>query len=238
MRKLLAVIMLFAGLWVWAGAVPEKGRKDTKFRPIDVNMDSIRVNIQNPRSNYYYKRLWRKYQSNDTNMSLKEYRHLYLGYVFSEDYDPYRQSEFSKKIQPLYYKKHHTPAECDTIIKYAELSLADDPFDLKQMEYYIYVLKERQKYTRAAIMQSRLNNLIKAIMSTGTGTKEKPWVVISPVHEYVITNGLNFKAAEHLEYEGDIDYIKFENPKSGGPEGFWFDVSSILRVRQQKFGDE
>ena len=77
--------MLFAGLWVWAGAVPEKGRKDTKFRPIDVNMDSIRVNIQNPRSNYYYKRLWRKYQSNDTNMSLKEYRHLYLGYVFSED---------------------------------------------------------------------------------------------------------------------------------------------------------
>ena len=124
--------MLFAGLWVWAGAVPEKGRKDTKFRPIDVNMDSIRVNIQNPRSNYYYKRLWRKYQSNDTNMSLKEYRHLYLGYVFSEDYDPYRQSEFSKKIQPLYYKKHHTPAECDTIIKYAELSLADDPFDLKQ----------------------------------------------------------------------------------------------------------
>lgn len=97
MRKLLAVIMLFAGLWVWAGAVPEKGRKDTKFRPIDVNMDSIRVNIQNPRSNYYYKRLWRKYQSNDTNMSLKEYRHLYLGYVFSEDYDPYRQSEFSKR---------------------------------------------------------------------------------------------------------------------------------------------
>ena len=57
MRKLLAVIMLFAGLWVWAGAVPEKGRKDTKFRPIDVNMDSIRVNIQNPRSNYYYKQV-------------------------------------------------------------------------------------------------------------------------------------------------------------------------------------
>ena len=25
---------------------------------------------------------------------------------------------------------------------------------------------------------------------------------------------------------------------SGGPEGFWFDVSNILRVRQQKFGDE
>ena len=70
MRKLLAVIMLFAWLWVWAGAVPEKGRKDTKFRPIDVNMDSIRVNIQNPRSNFDYKRLWRKYQSNDTIMSL------------------------------------------------------------------------------------------------------------------------------------------------------------------------
>ena len=62
--------------------------------------------------------------------------------------------------------------------------------------------------------------------------------MISPVHAYVINNGLNFKAAEHLEYEGDIDYIKFENPKSGGPEGFWFDVSNILRGRQQKFCDE
>ena len=29
MRKLLAVIMLFAGLWVRAGAVPEKGRKES-----------------------------------------------------------------------------------------------------------------------------------------------------------------------------------------------------------------
>ena len=237
MKKLLAVIMLFAGVLAWAGAVPEKAQKGGKFRPIDVNMDSIRIAVQNPYSNYYYKKLWRKYQSNDTNMSLKEYRHLYLGYVFSEDYNPYRVSEFSKKIEPLYFKKQHTQAECDTVMKYAELSLADDPFDLKQMEFYIYVLKERKKYTRAAIWKSRLNNMVKAIMSTGNGTKEKPWVVISPVHEYVIANGFGYQVEDVVEYEGDIDYVKVANPKSGGPEGFWFDVSNILRVREQKFDE-
>lgn len=237
MKKLLFTIVLVMGFVTWLGAVPPRPQQPQKFRPIDVNMDSIRKNIQNPASNYYYKRLWRKFESNDTNMSLQEFRHLYLGYVFTEDYDPYRVSEFSRKVVPLYTIKQHTPAQCDTIIEYAERSLADYPFDLKQMEFFVYVLKEKQKYNRAAIWQFRLNNLIKAIMSTGRGTKDEPWVVTSPLHEHYIVNTLGYSVKDVMEYEGDVDYVEVQNPKSGGPEGFWFDVSNILRVRSEKFGD-
>ncbi len=235
MKKLLSIILLFMALSLMAGAATVKGSKDMKFKPVAPNMDSIKMAVNDVRSDFYYKRLWRKFQANDTSMSMQAYRHLYLGYVFQEDYNPYRESEYTKKIQPLYYKKTHTPAECDTIIKYAELSLADDPFDLNQMQFFIYALKEKKKYAKASIWQYRLNHLVQAIISTGLGTQEKPWVVTSPTHEYVIANFLGYTVTDHKEYEGDIDYIIFDKPKDKGPEGFYFDVSNILKMYNLKF---
>lgn len=85
------------------------------------------------------------FESNDTSMTLDQFRHLYLGYVFQEDYNPYRRSEYSSKVEDLYYRDKHTHAECDTIIKYAELSLKDDPFDLRQMSFLIYAYREKRK---------------------------------------------------------------------------------------------
>lgn len=235
MKKLLAIMSLVIGISLFAGTSLDAADKD-KFKPTVPNMDSIRINTQDPRSNYYYKRLWRKFLSNDTNMSMQEYRHLYLGYIFQEDYNPYRQSEFSKKIQPLYYKKKHTQAECDTIIKYAELSLADDPFDLNQMQFFIYALKEKKKFARASIWQFRLNHILQAILSTGTGQQDKPWVVINPAHEYNIVNFMGLVATDHKAYEGDIDYIVVDRPKDKKiPEGFYFDVSNILKIYNLKF---
>lgn len=238
MKKLISILMIFAGASLFAslrlGAAGNE--KSDKFKPVTPVMDSIKTHIQDPYSNYYYKRLWRKYWSNDTNMSMQEYRHLYLGYVFQEDYNPYRQSEFSKKIQPLYYKQSHSAAECDTIIKYAELSLADDPFDLNQMKFFIYALREKKKFARAAIWQFRLNHLVQAILSTGTGQKDSPWVVINPAHEYNIVNLMGLVATEHREYEGDIDYILVDQPKGRKvPEGYYFDVSNVLRMYNLKF---
>lgn len=237
MKKLIFLFSIF--MLVAFLAEPEisaAGNDKDKFKPITPNMDSIKANIQNPYSNYYYKRIWRKFWSNDTNMSMQEYRHLYLGYVFMEDYNPYRQSEFSKKIQPLYYKKSHTQAECDTIIKYAELSLDDDPFDLNQMQFFIYALKEKKKFARASIWQYRLNHLIEAILSTGTGQEKNPWVVINPAHEYCIVNFMGLVAIDHKAYVGDIDYIviaRKDNKKL--PEGYYFDVSNILKMYNLKF---
>lgn len=238
MKKLLTIILLLAGISIFANAALQKPVKEMKFKATAPNMDSIKLEIRDPASNFFYKKLWKKYESNDTNMSMQAYRHLYLGYVFSEDYNPYRESEFSKRVKDLYYKKEHTAAEQDTIIEYAERSLEDDPFDLNQMQFLIYALKEKKKNARSAIWQFRLNHLVQAILSTGLGTKESPWVVTSPVHEYVIANFLGYTVVDHKEYEGDIDYIIFGNPKKDGPEGFYFDVSNILKMYNLKYPGE
>lgn len=210
-----------------------------KFEVRKVDFDKIKKITQDPKARFYYPKLIQSFKSNDTVMNFEAYRDLYYGYIFQEDYNPFRQSEYGKVVESLYYKQPHSRAECDSIEKYAELSLDDNIFDLDQMKFHIYVLKEKKKYARAAVRQYRLDRLIAAIMSSGKGTKDDPWVVICPEHEYNIVNFLGYVATDHQELDGDIDYIAVKD-KDGkeNVKGFYFDVSRMMQVAAQKFPDK
>jgi hypothetical protein len=177
------------------------------------------------------------YNSNDTTLSIEAWRNFYYGYTFQEDYNPFRESVYSNKVEELYYKQPHSRAECDTIEHYAELSLNDNMFDMNQMNFYIYVLKEKKKHARAAMWQYRLDRLIAAIMSSGRGTKEEPWVVITPEHEYNIINFLGFVATGHETLDGGIDYIQVQPVAGKSAEGFYFDISRMMQIAALKFPD-
>jgi hypothetical protein len=234
MRQFLATIVLVLFFTTTVSAATAQ-----KFEVKKVDFEQIRKDTQDPRSKLFYPKLLKSFMANDTSMNFEGYRNLYYGYVFQEDYNPCRVSGFSSVIEPLYYKKTYTRAECDTIEKYAELSLDDNPFDLRQMKFYIFALKEKKKNARAAIRQYRLNHLVAAILSSGNGTKENPWVVISPDHEYNIVNFLGYIATGHQDMGNNIDYItidKGNNPKA--PDGFYFDASKIMEVTNLKFPQE
>ena len=209
-------------------------QKQSKFEVKKVDFEEIRENIQNPQSEFFYPKLMQSYLSNDTLLDFEGYRHLYYGYSFQEDYNPFRESEFSTVIEDLYYKKEFTRAECDSIEKYAEKSLNDNIFDFRQMKFYIFALKEKKKYARAAIRQYRLNHLLAAIISSGNGTMESPWVVLSPSHEYDLINSLGYVAIKHEELENNIDYILVDKKNDKSPEGFYFDASRVFEVAAQK----
>lgn len=208
-----------------------------KFEIKHIDFDSIRVATQDPQSDLFFPKLIKEFQSNDTTMTFEHYRGLYYGYVFQEDYNPFRESPFSDMIESLYYKKQFTRAECDTIEKYAELSLNDNIFDLQQMEFYIFALKQKKKYARAAIRQYRLNHIIAAILSSGNGTEESPWVVTSATHEYYIINKLGYVATDHQSLPNNIDYIAVKKKNDKSPEGFYFDASKIIEVADLKFAE-
>ena len=48
-----------------------------------------------PSSKFYFPKLKAKYEKNDTTMTPEEFRNFYLGYMFQEDFDPYRVSPYS-----------------------------------------------------------------------------------------------------------------------------------------------
>ncbi|MGM9803002.1 MAG: DUF4919 domain-containing protein [Muribaculaceae bacterium] len=208
-----------------------------KFEVKAVDFDNIKQETQDPNSQYFFPKLVKEFQSNDTTMTFEQYRYFYYGYIYQEDYNPFRESPFSDMIENLYYKKEFTRAECDTIEKYAELSLDDNIFDLQQMEFYIFALKQKKKYARAAIRQYRLNHIIATILSSGNGTAESPWVVTSAMHEYYILNKLGYVAIEHKSMPGDIDFIAVKKKNDKSPEGFYFDASKIIEVANVKFAE-
>ncbi len=211
-----------------ANAAKENKRKIVVEKP---DLEKIREATLNPQSPFYFPKLKTKYDRNDTTMTNEEYRYFYLGYMFQEDYDPYRESPYAGKTDALRMKATHTKEEIDTIRKYAQLSLEDNPFDLRQMSFLVHVLKEKRKDMTAKIWEYRLEHLLGAIKSTGTGEeKENAWYVIYPVHEYDIIQLLGYQATDVNYIEPGYDYLTVvpdetdKRKRDKTAKGFYFNI--------------
>jgi hypothetical protein len=206
------------------------------------DLEQIRQSVNDPASPYYYPKLMGRYQQNETIMNLEDYRYLYYGYLFQEDFNPYRHNEATTKNESLYYKSSHTRAELDSIIAYAETALDDNPFDLTQMNFLIYALRSRGKVNRASIWQFRLNHLIQAIISSGTGDDpEHAWYVINPRHEYDIANFQDAIVKESSYQEPYYDLIEVEKKGAKGKvttDTYYFNIKNLLEEYYRKFPEE
>ena len=215
-----------------------RNKKNVTISVHKPDLDAIRTETLNPKSKFYFPALYKKYEDgvNYQKMTPEEYRYLYLGYMFQEDYDPYRKSEYAEVLEQYRDKDDRTKADNDSIIKYAEKALKDNPFDLRRMSYLVHVLKERGKNERAKIWEYRLENLLGAIKSTGTGENEdNAWFVIYPMHEYDMLTILGYEATDVEYVEPGFDYLLVEpdgSKKISNPaKGFYFNV----QVPQQQY---
>lgn len=207
--SLLLCLQAIATVIIPATASPQESvQNKRKINVEKPDLDEIKLKTLDPQSPFYFPKLMAKYNRNDTVMTNEEYRYFYLGYMFQEDYDPYRSSPYSGVTDNLRLKTTHTKEEIDTIRKYAELSLRDNPFDLRQMSFLVHVLKEKRKDMSAKIWEYRLEHLLGAIKSTGTGEDiENAWYVIYPVHEYDMVRLLGYEATDADFIEPGYDYL-------------------------------
>lgn len=235
MKTIITHVFILLAVSFCSIAVSAAGNNDKKLKIEKPDMDKICAEVNNPASKYYYPKLIATYEKRDTTMQLEDFRHLYYGYACQEDYDPYRKSEFSQKVEELYQINKHTRAECDTIIKYAELSLKDTPFDLQQMNFLIYALREKKKHHLANIWQYKLNHILEAIVSSGTGLdQENAWHVIIPRNEYNIINFMGYKAISQEFERPYYDHVFIEKKKDKSPEGYYFNIEYILKEYNRK----
>ncbi len=195
------------------------------------DLEEIRRNTLDPASKFYFPKLKKKYEVNDTTMTPEEFRNFYLGYMFQEDYDPYRVSPYSAITDEFRNKPTHTKEEIDTITKYAQLALEDNPFDLRQMSFLVHVLKEKRKDMRAKIWEYRLEHLLGAIKSTGTGESvENAWYVMYPAHEYDTVQLLGYEAVDAQFIDPGYDYLAVQpdetdtRKRDKSANGFYFNV--------------
>lgn len=199
----------------------------------------IKAAVNDRKGPYYYPKLMEEYQRNDTVMRLEKYRHLYLGYMFQEDYDPYRPPyPVPEHVAALYGKEDLTKAQCDSVVRYARLSLDDNPLDMLQMEVLISALRQRGNSNLADIWAYRLRYLLMAIESTGTGLeKDSAFCIVETQHEYILLNRMGYRVTSSQFRQPTYEYLKVEDSHRN-PSGYWFNLAPLLREYYRKHPDE
>ncbi len=95
---------------------------------------------------------------------------------------------------------------------------------------------ERSKNNVANIWQFRLNHLLEAIVTTGTGTSaESAWYVINPQHEYYVLNMMGRVAKNHEFLSPGLDHISVVPKDDKDTVSYYFDVRHILDEYYRKF---
>lgn len=199
------------------------------------NYEEIEKNIQNEKSNLFYPKLMKRYLDSDTTLNLDEKRHLYYGYVFHENYSPYKISEYLDSARFLARKPNLSEADFQKIIHFTDKVLKDDPFNTNALYdklFALFSLKDTDSFHKTV---KQYEMIVETIVNSGRGrTKDTAFHVIAVPHEYAVLLSLGL-ALEEQNLIDHYDYMKLK-PNKYGIEGFYFDISSSLNFLSKQFG--
>ena len=213
------------------------------IKPEHPDMAKIKTESTNPKSKYYYPRLLKMFMSNDTVMTTEDYKYFYYGTMFQEDYNPYRPYAFSdelKRTQPLYFKQENlTRAERSQIETLAKKSLEDNPLDLSQLMYRVYVYEKNQKFNLAKIWKHQLDRLLLTIANSGTGEdQEHAWVVAYPSHEFEFFNISGGSVKDREFMPPYYEKLTVLNKKGDKTSEHYFNLHHLLEQYYMKHPEE
>ncbi len=115
------------------------------------DLEKIKAETLDPHSRFYFPTLRDKYLTKDTLMTPEEFRYYYLGYMFQEDYDPYRESVYAARTDSLLQLNREKNARNDSTLK-AMAARKESPYELHHLhdELQTASLKERREIVKLA----------------------------------------------------------------------------------------
>ena len=199
--------------------------------------EQIKQNIEDKQSNFYYPKLWDRFQQGDSTMTLDEKRHLYYGYVFNENYAPYGSSSKydSDKANAILNKENPTKKEWETLISMFNEALKVEPFHCRYIFYQAIAYQALNKQIEVQKNYKKINCIYDAMVSTGDGlSKERAIHVIAVYNEYdhLFLNYLSSRGQSLVDGGYDVLYL-FSN--EDGLEELWFDISQPFKTLTKMF---
>lgn len=233
-------VLVLAVLAVGIAAPRAAGAGRTLSHP---DFKKIRTETLNPESQYYYPGLLKRFYSSDTTMTDDEYHYLYYGTVFQEDYNPYRDNPYAdelKATEPLYSRRGTLSRNEKTQIqKLAEKSLANNPFDLRQMSYLVFAYDNSGKQNLAKIWRHKYNKILQTIAASGSGAdKEHAIVVVYPSNEIDFFFLVNIDIEDRMYEEPYYEKLTVRAPGATEPRDYWFDLHHLLEQYYAKHPSE
>lgn len=199
------------------------------------NYDLIKLNIENKQSNFYYSKLWDRFQHGDSTMTLEEKRHLYYGYVFHKNYSPYGGVDNSKQVNPILDKEKPTQKDWKKLVSLLNTSLKAEPFNFRYLYYQSIAYEYLNKPVNARKNIQKIWTIVDALISTGDGlTKETAIhvIAVSSEYDYLFFNNLSMRSQALMNGGYDVLYLQ---PNEDGLEEMWFDVNQSLNYLNKFF---
>jgi hypothetical protein len=202
----------------------------------NIEFNVIKEEITDSTSSNFYSTLIERFVEADTSLTEKEFKLIYYGNVFSENYKPYSSSKSEDKFLELYNKEKYKKA-----IPYGEKVLLENPVNLKisfKMLVCHDVLEDKVKVKHYA---KRYFPLLGCIYKSGDGNSiSTAYVVIKVADEYEILADLGISMASQ-SLVGSTDKLEIntkiqkEEKRKEIIEQLYFNVSKPLDYLTQQF---
>jgi hypothetical protein len=200
------------------------------------NYKKIRKSIRKKKSDYNYYKLFKKFNNLNSNMTLKEKRYLYYGYVFQKNYEPFGFTKYRDSLN-LYASKKTTKNNLTKMILFSEYILSKNPFNIEVLTYKAYLHKKNRDDIGYKRIKKQLKIIFDAILSSGNGrTKEAAYHIIYRTHKKAI---LKHKKLKFNGIRKTIDKYRIEYLNVGkndfGIRGVYFNVSAFkINLKSKK----
>lgn len=230
MKLKLFVIIALAAIAAGLSPTMSAANRSSLGKP---DLEAIKEASTDPDSPFYYPTLLKSFMANDTTMTDEQFQYFYYGTMFQEDYDPYRGVFRPKQLdvlKPIYQKQNQSRSERQMILDYAIAAIEDNPVNIQQLVHRVYTYEKNGKFDLAKIWQYKLNHILLVIASSGSGTDpETARVVVYPEHEYDLLNLAGLIATGQKFEAPHFDFISVKQRNANDHEGYYFDISEMLR---------
>ncbi|MCC8089277.1 MAG: DUF4919 domain-containing protein [Rikenellaceae bacterium] len=185
-------------------------------------------NINDIDSRFYYPALMSRYLDGDLDLTLEDYQHLYYGFAYNDNYEPYKTVNDNGLIYYTLSLEDPTEADYLGVIRFLESSLYLEPFNIENINLLTFFYDEIKDSENTFKNAYRLNMIIKTIMSSGSGKKEKsPFQIIYPSHSEDIMAFIGIPHKNKMVVSIYCDYYPLYK-KVNGTKGYYFDFRRML----------
>ena len=213
----------------------------TLVRPQAPENEQILSDIMNGLSPYYYPSLFMRYMEGDTTLTMDDYRHLYYGYAWQPEYEPFDKPQAKDDLLRLIAvtKDSLSLENAEKIIDLANEVMKSDPFSPGNLNILVYGYGSIGNKVQEKINYRRLQMVIKTIQSSGTGLKEaSPWHVLSFSHATDMMAYLNLDYGTRRVVSRTTEYIPLAFRLPGGVKGYYFNFERMYWHRPDKMPEK
>jgi len=195
------------------------------------NFDSLKLIVTDKKSKYFYQNLLDKFM-NDKSLNEYETYLLLIGFTQTDDYNPYNYNDLDNL-----YEIANSGEYVDAINKGKEL-LKTNPLNPTLSQELMYCYRKTGNTKMAVKYKNRIQQVFNAMIYTGDGTCEKPYVTFWIKEEYNFAQYIGLSPTGQYSTAmcsgGMADKLEVYNQETKEKELIHFNIMPIFKKTMGK----